>query len=40
MIVSDGGVEVGKWYFGVVLAVGQKVIARMHGTARRDPRTM
>jgi hypothetical protein len=40
MIVSNGGVEGGKGYFGVVLEVGQKIIARVRGAARGDPRTM
>jgi hypothetical protein len=40
IIVSDGGVEGGKGYFGVCLAVGRVVIARVRGVARGDPRTM
>jgi hypothetical protein len=40
MIISDGGVESGKGYFGVVLAVRDVVIACVRGVARGDPRTM
>jgi hypothetical protein len=40
IIVSDGGVEGGKGYFGVCLAIGTTVLARVRGVARGDPRTM
>jgi hypothetical protein len=40
IIVTDGGVHEGKGYFGVCLAVGTTVIARVRGVARGDPRTM
>jgi hypothetical protein len=40
IIVSDGGVEGGKGYFGVCLAVDKIIIARVRGVARGDPRTM
>jgi hypothetical protein len=39
-VVSDGGVEGGKGYFGVIQAVGHTVIARARGAAHGDPRTM
>jgi hypothetical protein len=39
-IVTDGGVERGRGYFGIVLAAGATVIASMRGVARGDPRTM
>jgi hypothetical protein len=40
MVVSDGGVKDGKGYFGLVIVVGDTVIARARGVARGDPRTM
>jgi hypothetical protein len=40
MVVTDGGVEGGRGYFGIALAVGRTVIARVRGVARGDPRTM
>jgi hypothetical protein len=39
-IVTDGGAEGRKGYFGVTLAAGKIVIARTRGVARGDPRTM
>jgi hypothetical protein len=40
LLVTDGGVEGGRGYFGAVLAAGATVIARMRGVARGDPRMM
>ena len=40
IVVTDGGMEGGKGYFGVILAVGKVIIARARGVARGDPRTM
>jgi ribonuclease HI len=40
MVVTDGGMEGGRGYFGVALAVGRTVIAQVRGVARGDPRTM
>jgi hypothetical protein len=40
IVVSDGGIEGGKGYFGVVIAVGAILLARGKGVARGDPHTM
>jgi hypothetical protein len=41
MVITDGGVDSGRGYFGVALAVGKTaVIAQVWGMARGDPRTM
>jgi hypothetical protein len=38
--VTDGGMEGGKGHFGVIVAVGRTIIARVRGAACGDPRTM
>ena len=40
IVVSDGGMEGGKGYFGYIIAVGKIIIAHGRGVARGDPRTM
>jgi hypothetical protein len=40
IVVTDGGMEGGKGYFGVIIVVGKIVIACARGAARGDPRTM
>ena len=40
IVVTDGGMEGGKGYFGVIVAVNTIIIARARGVARGDPRTM
>lgn len=39
-IVTDGGVEGGKGYFGVTLAFGKMVVARVRRVAQGDPRSI
>jgi hypothetical protein len=40
IVVSDGGVKDGKGCFGLVIVVGDIVIAQARGAARGDPRTI
>ena len=40
IVVTDGGMEGGKGYFGVIVAVNTIIIARARGVARGDHRTM
>jgi hypothetical protein len=37
-IITDGGIDGGKGYFGVMLAAGATVIPRIPSVARGDPR--
>jgi hypothetical protein len=40
IVVTDGGMEGGKGYSGVIIAVGTIIVARARGVARGDPPTM